>query len=58
LHLGCIGEQQALLATSPSKGTIGYQKGTFLGYRGILPAEVCPLTLIANKKGYEQSEFS
>jgi hypothetical protein len=29
----------------PSKGTIGYQKGTFLGYRGILPAEVCPLTL-------------
>jgi hypothetical protein len=42
----------------PSKGTIGYQKGTFLGYRGILPVEVCPLTLITNKKGYERSEFS
>ncbi|MDO8685337.1 MAG: hypothetical protein Q7J78_01550 [Clostridiales bacterium] len=41
---------QTMLLRHPSKGTIGDQKGTFLDHRGILPAEVCPLTLNANKK--------
>ncbi|MDO8685091.1 MAG: hypothetical protein Q7J78_00300 [Clostridiales bacterium] len=41
---------QIMLLRHPSKGTIGDQKGTFLDHRGLLPAEVCPLTLNANKK--------
>ncbi|MDO8686436.1 MAG: hypothetical protein Q7J78_07190 [Clostridiales bacterium] len=41
---------QIMLLRHPTKGTIGDQKRTFLDHRGILPAEVCPLTLNAKNR--------